>query len=337
MRLKSKEGVPLKSLRKVAIVFALGFLLSIGVQSLVLAQAEYPSKPINMLVGYPPGGLSDLTARAVASGAEKVLKQPVIVVNKPGASASLAMALLANAKPDGYTLGNIPSTATVIMPFVEKVSYDPLKDFTPIINQFNYAAALVVRADAPWKNFSEFIQYAKKNPNTVKYGTYGAYGTTTLAMEALGKKLGLQWDTVPFKSDAEAVVGLLGGHITAAASASMYAPQVRAGLLKILVMMSQKRSPEFPDAPTFKELGFNIVAEGFVGVGGPKGLPPAIVIKLENAFTEALKDKGYLELIKKLALVEDYKNSKEFSKFIEESFNLHRELIQAVGLDKLKG
>ena len=327
----------MKSFRNVSIVFSLGFLLSIGVQSLVLAQDEYPSKPINMLIGYPPGGLSDLTARAVATGAEKVLKQPVIVVNKPGASASLAMALLANAKPDGYTIGNIPSTACVIMPFVEKVSYDPLKDFTPIINQFNYAAALVVRADAPWKNFNEFIQYAKKNPKTVKYGTYGAYGTTTLAMEALGKQLGLQWDTVPFKADAEAVVGLLGGHITAAASASMYAPQVRAGQMKILAMMSEKRSPEFPNAPTLKELGFNIVAEGFVGVGGPKGLSPAIVAKLEHALTLALKDKGYLELIKKLALVEDYKNSKEFSKFIQESFDLHRKLIQTVGLDTLKG
>lgn len=325
------------SLRKVSIAFLLGFFLSIGVQSLVLAQAEYPSKSINYLIGYPPGGLSDLTARALAAGAEKVLKQPVVVVNKPGASASLAMALLANAKPDGYTIGGIPSTATVIMPHVEKVNYDPLRDFTPIINCFNYAAALVVRADAPWKNIKEFIEYARKNAKAVKYGTYGAYGTTTLVMETLGKQLGVQWDTVPFKADAEAVVGLLGGHITAAASASMYAPQVRAGQLRILAMMSQKRSPEFPDVPTFKEAGYNLVAEGFVGIGGPRGIPDIIAVKLEQAFTEALKDKAYLELIKKLALVEDYKSSKEFSKFIQESFNFHRELIQTVGLDTLKG
>ena len=258
-------------------------------------------------------------------------------LTKPGASASLAMALLANAKSDGYTIGGIPSTATVIMPHVEKVSYDPLRDFTPIINCFNYAAALVVRADSPWKNIKEFIEYARKNPKAVKYGTYGAYGTTTLVMEALGKKLGIQWDTVPFKADQDAIVGLLGGHITAAASASMYAPQVRAGQLRILAMMSKKRSPEFPDVPTLTELGYNMVAEGFVGVGGPKGLPPAIVVKLEQAFTEALKEKSYLELIKKLALVEDYKSSKEFSKFIYESFNLHRELIQTEGLDTLKG
>jgi tripartite-type tricarboxylate transporter receptor subunit TctC len=189
------------------------------------------------------GRLSDLTARALAEAAGKVLKQPVIVVNKPGASASLAMSLLAKAKPDGYTIGNLPSKATVIMPHVEKVSYDPLKDFTPIMNFFNYAAALVVRTDAPWKNMNEFVEYARKNPKAVKYGTYGAYGTTTLVMEALGKKLDVQWDTIPFRADADAVVALLGGHITAAASASMYAPQVRAGQLRILAMMSQRRSP----------------------------------------------------------------------------------------------
>jgi tripartite-type tricarboxylate transporter receptor subunit TctC len=300
------------------------------------AQSDYPSKPINYLIGYPPGGLSDLTGRALAAGAEKVLKQPVLVVNKPGASSSLEMALLAQAKPDGYTIGGIPSTATVIMPHVQKVSYDPLRDYTYIINCFNYAAALVVRKDAPWKHFGELVDYARKNPKAVKYGTYGAYGTTTLVMETLGKQLGIQWDTVPFKADADAVVGLLGGHITAAASASMYAPQVRAGELRILVMMSHKRSPEFPDSPTLKELGYNLVAEGFVGVGAPKGLAEPILAKLEEAFTQAIKDPPYLELIKKLALAEDYKNSKEFPKFVAEAYHFHQEMIHKIGLDALK-
>lgn len=327
----------MKKSAKTAVVLLSVFLLTILAQTPLRAQTEYPSKPINCLIGYAPGGLSDLTARALAEAAGKVLKQPIIVVNKPGASASLAMSLLANAKPDGYTIGNLPSTATVIMPHVEKVSYDPLKDFTPIMNFFNYAAALVVRTDAPWKNMNEFVEYARKNPKAVKYGTYGAYGTTTLVMEALGKKLDAQWDTIPFKADADAVVALLGGHITAAASASMYAPQVRAGQLRILAMMSQRRSPEFPNAPTLIEMGHQMVAEGFVGLGGPKGLPAPIAAKLEQAYTEALQDKGYLALVKKMALAEDYKSSREFPKFIQESFKLHGELIQAVGLDRLKG
>jgi tripartite-type tricarboxylate transporter receptor subunit TctC len=330
---KGKEMIFMKNLFKIC--FLTSFLIFFSFIAL-FAQSEYPSKPITYLIGYPPGGLSDLTGRALAAGAEKVLKQPVIVVNKPGASSSLEMSLLAQAKPDGYTIGAIPSTATVIMPHVQKVAYDPLKDFTFIINCFNYAAALVVRADAPWKNFNEFVEYARKNPKAVKYGTYGAYGTTTLVMESLGKQLNIKWDTVPFKSDADAVVGLLGGHIIAAASASMYAPQVRAGKLRILAMMSHKRSPEFPDVPTLKEFGYNLVAEGFVGVGGPKGLSEPIIKRLEEAFTQAVKDPPYLELIKKLALIEDYKNSKEFSKFVEESFHLHGELIKKVGLDALK-
>jgi tripartite-type tricarboxylate transporter receptor subunit TctC len=304
--------------------------------SISIAQTEYPSKPINYLIGYPPGGLSDLTGRALAAGAEKFLKQPVIVVNKPGASSSLEMALLAQAKPDGYTIGGIPSTATVIMPHVEKVGYHPVKDFTFVINAFNYAAALVVQTEAPWKNFNEFVDYARKNPKSVKYGTYGAYGTTTLVMGALGKQLGVQWDTVPFKADADAIVGLLGGHITAAASASMYAPQVRAGKLRILAMMSSQRSPEFPNTPTLKELGYDYVAEGFVGVGGPKGLPGPMLKKLEEAFTLAVKDPPYLELIKKLALAEDFKNSKEFEKFVTESFQFHGRLLREAGFEIVK-
>lgn len=326
----------MKLLKELMFIIFICFLLSFFTASFTWAQSEYPTKPITYLIGYPPGGLSDLTGRALAAGAEKFFKQPVIVVNKPGASSSLEMALLAQAKPDGYTIGGIPSTATVIMPHVQKVNYDPLKDFTYIINCFNYVAALVVQTDAPWRNLNEFVDYARKNPKAVKYGTYGAYGTTTLAMEALGKQLGVQWDTVPFKADAEAIVGLLGGHITAAASASMYAPQVRAGKLRILALMSNQRSPEFPDAPTLKELGYNYVAEGFVGVGGPKGLPEPILKKLEEAFTQAVKDPPYLELIKKLALAEDYKNSKVFTTFVAESFQLHGELIRKVGLDALK-
>lgn len=317
-------------------LFVLCFQLMFLTHSISIAQTEYPSKPINYLIGYPPGGLSDLTGRALAAGAEKFLKQPVVVVNKPGASSSLEMALLAQARPDGYTIGGIPSTATVIMPHVQKVGYDPVKDFTFIINAFNYAAALVVQTDAPWKNFNEFVDYARKNPKAVKYGTYGAYGTTTLVMGALGKELGVQWDTVPFKADADAIVGLLGGHITAAASASMYAPQVRAGKLRILAMMSSQRSPEFPNASTLKELGYNYVAEGFVGVGGPKGLPDPILKKLEEAFTQAVKDPPYLELIKKLALAEDYKNSKEFTPFVAESFQFHGKLLREAGFDVLK-
>jgi tripartite-type tricarboxylate transporter receptor subunit TctC len=272
----------------------------------------------------------------LASAAEKTLNQPVVISNKPGASSSVELALLAQSKPDGYTIGGITAAATLVMPLVEKMSYDPLKDFNYIINFFNYAAALVVRPDAPYKTFEEFVQFARQNPKKVKYGTYGAYGTTTLAMEALARKLKVQWDSVPFKADADAVIGLLGGHVTAAASASMYAPQVRAGKLRILALMSPKRSPEFPNIPTLKDLGHDVVAEGFIGVGAPKGLPQDAARKLEEAFTKAVKDPKYLELVKKLGLVEDYKNQEDFSKYVQESFHLHKGMIQGLGSDVSK-
>ncbi|MGA2465921.1 MAG: tripartite tricarboxylate transporter substrate binding protein [Thermodesulfobacteriota bacterium] len=302
----------------------------------IYAQSQYPSKPVNFLIGYPPGGLSDLTGRALAMAAEKALKQPIVVVNKPGASSSLQMVLLAQAKPDGYTIGSIAVSATVVMPLIEKMTYNPLKDFTYICNCFNYAPALVVRTDSPWRNFKEFVDFARQNPGVVKYGTHGAYGTCTLVMEGLSKKLGVQWDTVPFKSDPAAVTALLGGHVTAAASPSNYAPHVRAGKLRILALMSPKRSPEFPEAPTLKDLGYDLVAEGFIGVAGPMGMPESIVRKLEEAFTQAVKDPAYLELLKQLGLIEDYKNGKDFAKYVAGSFYQHDELIHKLGLDVSK-
>jgi tripartite-type tricarboxylate transporter receptor subunit TctC len=132
----------------------------------------------------------------------------------------------------------------------------------------------------------------------------------------------------------DAVVGLLGGHITAAASASMYAPQVRAGKLRILALMSYDRSPEFPEAVRLKDLGHSLVAEGFVGIGGPKGLPPAIVKKLEDAFAEAVKDTAYQELLKKLALQKQFMRSHEFASFLPETYRQQAELIKKSGVVK---
>ncbi len=305
--------------------------LVLGLAPSALAQPDYPSRPITYLVGYPPGGLSDLTARAIAKAAEKALGQPVVVTNKPGASASLQMGLLAQAKPDGYTIGMIAAAAAAVLPHVQTVTYDPTKDFTPVVNLFNYAAALVVREDAPWKSVKEFVEFAKKNPGQVKYGTYGAHGTTTLVMDAWAKEIGVKWDTVPFKSDADAVTGLLGGHITAAASASMYAPQAKAGKVRILAFLGDGKMAGHETAPTLKELGHPLVAEGFVGIGGPKGLPAPIVARLEEAFVQATRDAEYQALLVKLALNNQVLRSREFGAFLEQTFGFHRELIRKVG------
>lgn len=312
-------------------MIVLALVLALAVPLPALAQ-DYPSRPVTLLVGYPPGGLSDLTARAIAKAVEKHLNQPVVVANKPGASSSLQMGLLAQAKPDGYTLGYIPAAAAAVLPYVQKVNYDTVKDFTPVVNLFNYAAALVVRDDAPWKNVKEFVEHAKQNPGAVKYGTYGAYGTTTLAMEAWAKQVGAKWDTVPFKSDAEAVTGLLGGHITAAASAAAYAAHARAGKLRILAFMSHQRPAEFPNIPTLKDLGYPVVAEGFVGIGGPKDMPEAIVARLEKAFAQAVKDPEYQALLQKMALANQFLPAREFGAFLKETYALHRDLIEKAGL-----
>ena len=295
------------------------------------AQSDYPSKPITFIVGYPAGGVTDLMARALAEPVEKILGQPVVVSNKPGASASLSLALLAQAKPDGYTIGMTPSAATLFLPIVQKVNYDPLKDFTYIIGAANYAMALVVKADAPWKDFKEFLAYAKKNPGKVKYGQGGPHQVATFVMEVLGKQQGVQWESVPFVGEPDQIAAVLGGHITAATSTSSYLPHVRSGQMKILALMSNKRWPEFPEIPTLKDLGFDLVVDGLMGVAGPKGLPDPIRAKLEQALTQAIKAPPYLELLKKIALFEDYKSSKELTRYVTESVNYHKELVRKAG------
>ncbi len=298
------------------------------------AQGDYPQKPITFLIPYPTGSLSDLTGRALCQGAEKSLKQPLVVINKVGGGSSVALGQLAQSKPDGYTIGLIPPAGTMFMPQVEKVPYDVLKDFTYIMNAFTFNYSLIVKTDAPWKNFKEFIDYAKKNPKAVKYGIPGPYQTGYVVMEAVSKQLGIQWDGVPFKSDTESLTALLGGHLTVAISNAMYATHVRAGSLRILALMGPARSPYFPDAPIMKELGFpDLVAEAFVGVGGPRGLPQPILRKLEAAFTQATKDSGYLEVLKKLGLQDDYKNSKDFTKFMAEAYKRSGEYLRTLKLD----
>ena len=313
------------------LLIIVALVLAIGLTPAAWGQSDYPSRPITFLVGYPPGGLSDLTARAIAKAAEKALGQPIIVTNKPGASSSLQMGLLAQAKPDGYTIGYMPAAAVAVLPHVQKVSYEPTRDFTPIVNLFNYAAALVVREDAPWKSVKPFVEFARQNPGQVKYGTYGAHGTTTLVMEAWAQQVGVKWDTVPFKSDADAVTGLLGGHITAAASASFYAQHVRSGKLRILVFLGDGKAPDYSAVPTLKELGYPLVAEGFVGIGGPKGLPEPIVARLEEAFVQATRDEEYQALMTKLALANQVMRAREFAVFLRETFAFHGEMIRKVG------
>ena len=290
-----RERLESGHLRFGGILGSLVFMVALA--GLAVAQDKYPSKPINLLVGYPAGGTTDLGARALGVAAGKVLGQPVVILNKPGGASSVAMASLKNEKPDGYTIGVLASGG-VISQHLRKVPYDSARDFTPIIQYAVYLYAMVVRADSPWKTFKDFIEYAKANPGKIRYGTGGSGTPQHLVMERLAMKEKIKWTHIPFQGNAPAVAAILGGHVEANPGTSEWKPHVQAGKLRLLAAFGEKRMTEFPEVPTLVEMGYDIVAPSLICIVGPKGIPPQIVQTLHGAFKKAMEDPDFINVNK---------------------------------------
>ena len=253
---------------------------------------EFPTKPINLFLGWGAGGATDVTLRALCEAAGRTLGQPIVVANKPGGGSAVALAYLKNETPDGYTIGNI-SAAGILSQYMRKVPYDIRTDFTPIMRYGDYAFGVVVRPEAPWKTFKELVEFAKANPGKIKYSTSGAGSFHHMAMEALAKQEGIQWVHIPYKSGHEATTAILGGHVDVEACSSEWKPYVEAGTLRLLATYNPQRLAKYPKIPTWVDLGYKIAASSLVGIVGPKGIPRPIVDKLHGAFKPALEDPAF--------------------------------------------
>ncbi|HQI75798.1 MAG TPA: tripartite tricarboxylate transporter substrate binding protein [Candidatus Latescibacteria bacterium] len=307
------------------------FCLSLTTILIPAAPAEeFPVRPINMIVPWPPGMSVDLIVRAITQHASKTLGQPVVVLNKPGAASSVALVQLMNEKPDGHAIGHITGSS-IIGQYLGKVPYNIGTDFTPIVRYIGYSTiGMVVRADAPWKTLNEMVAYAKANPGKVKYSTAGAGSTNHIIMEALSKESGAQWVHVPSKGPNEAVAGLLGGHFDAVADAPNWKSHVLAGRLKLLATFGKERSQAFPDTPTLLDLGYKTSAHVYAGFFGPKGVPEPVVEKLHQAFKSAMEQDDFKKACKQFdidpayappaTLAADFKDMDAFfGKFVAET------------------
>src|SRR5258705_332338 len=216
-----------------------------------VAQAQtFPSKPVTLIVPWPPGGTTDVALRALATATERHLGRSIVSENKAGAGGTLGPAQMAAlAKPDGYTVSQLPITV-FRLPFISRTSFDPTKDFTYIIGLSGYTFGVVVRSDAPWKTFHELLAAAKANPGTMTYGTPGAGTSLHITMEQIARHQGIKLIHVPFKGNAEATTAVLGGHIHALADATGWAPQVNEGKLRLLVSWGASRTKNWPTVPT---------------------------------------------------------------------------------------
>lgn len=314
-----------------------GICFCLLLANLVQAQ-DYPLRPIEYIVGYPPGGVQDPQARGLCKAVEKHLGQPVVVVNKPGFNGALAMTYLANQKPDGYTIGQVAIGALTFLPFFEKVTYK-INDFSYIMGFGFHLHGLSVKVDAPWNTFREFLGYAKKNPGKVRYATFSPVAGTAIVMDMIAKEEGIDWTLIPYKGDGPAITALLGGHVDAVAVASGLVPYVRSGQLKLLAIFNSSEFKEFPSVPTLVALGykFPMVATltTYTGVIGPKGIKPEILKKLEDAFTKAARDPVFLNVMDSLSTPVVYKNAKEFETEVLNAYQILEKLIPPIAA-KLK-
>ena len=298
--------------------------------------ADFPVRPIDLLVPYAPGGPSDTTARALAPKLGEVLGQPIVPVNKPGAAGALAVSLLGKSKPDGYTIVLVSNSALTVVPNFEKVTYHPLTDFTYLCKLFNHSPMLVTRADAPWKSAQELLAFAQKNPKKIKYGSWGQFSSGHIAMEAIGKEKGIEWGHVPFKGDGPCVTALLGGHIDVAPVSAGHVPQVRAGKLRGLLMLQTYRSAHFPEVPCLKDAGIKFEGKGTTetisGVIAPRGLPKEIVKKYEGSLEQASKSPEFTKALNVLGCDYHFLNGEEMQKEVEEGYKYVTELVGKLDL-----
>ena len=304
---------------------AAGLLLAFAAQA-----QSFPAKPITLICPWPPGGSTDVHLRKFAEIAQKHLGQPMVVDNKPGGGGMIGPSQMARlAKPDGYTLSQLPITA-FRLPHQRQVDWDALKDFTYIIGLTGYTFGVVVKSDSPLKTFQDLIDYARANPGKLAYGSTGAGTSPHLLMEEVAMKTGVQFLHVPFKGNADSTQALMGGHIMAQSDATGWGRHVDAGTFRLLVTFGEKRTKW--NAPTAKELGIDIVSYSPYGIVGPKGMEPQLVKTLHDAFKKTLDDPEHLKVLQQFDQVYWYKSSEEYAKWAAETLKAERATIERVGL-----
>ncbi len=297
------------------------------------AQSGFPNKPIKLLIAFPAGGPTDITMRALADNASKILGQAVVIENKPGAGGTLPAQQLQTSPADGYTVAQIP-LGVFRLPYTTKLTWDPVTDISYVLNVTGYAFGLVVPTDSPLRTWTHFVGWAKANPGKLSYGSTGTLTSPHLTMELIAQKLGLELLHVPYKGSADLMQSILGGQIMAAADSTGFAPQVAAGKLRVLNTWGEQRLEKFPDAPTLKELGLDLVQNSPFGIGAPKGTPVAVVKRLHDAFKQAMEQDSYKTALARYDMVPKYLSSAAYTQFAKETFAKEKALVEKLGLLK---
>jgi tripartite-type tricarboxylate transporter receptor subunit TctC len=283
---------------------------------------DFPTKPIKVYVGFSPGGGTDLIARSIASVAPEFLGQALIIINKAGASGTLAAKEVANAKPDGYTLLVAGGSETTSVGHYKKLPYHPINAFVPVIRIARARMILCVNSNSPWKSIGDLVADVKATPGRYQYASTGHGGIYHSALLAFSKKAGIEMKHVPYKGGSPGMAALMGGHVDLAiASPAEGRTLAESGKIRMLAMTSNERSDLVPDVPTLKELGYDIYLENQKGFVAPAGTPPERVKFLHDAFKKAYEHEAFVKLAKKLKIERGHLGSENFRNSLQTMYN----------------
>ena len=302
-----------------------------GLAAPALAQA-FPARPIRMLVPWAPGGTTDVQMRALCEQASRRLGQPVVVENRSGAGGVLGAQALLTAAPDGLTLAQIPISVFRQPLMNSRPLFDPLTDFTYVIHVTGYLFGTVVRPDAPWRSMAELMEHARRNPGAVNYGTPGVGTSLHLTMEQIAQDQRIEWTHVPFRGFAENAQSLLGGQTHVLADSSGWSPMAEEGRVRVLATWGNERAKRFPNVPTLKEQGINIVSISPYGLAGPRGMDPGVVRVLHDAFRGALFDPTHVAVLDRFDMVPDHMDPAAYTASVRRTMEEERRLIQSLGI-----
>lgn len=318
--------------RRQALSLAAGGAALLAAPSL-FAQDKFPSRPITLIAPWPAGGSSDAVMRAFGQSASKILGVPVVVENKPGVGGTLGASAMLQAKPDGYTVTQLP-LGIYRLPHMQTMPFNPVTDITHIVCLTGYTFGIACTADAPFKTLKDMVAYAKANPGKLEYGHTGTGTTPHLAIEEFSEKAGIKLNPIPFKGSAEIMQAILGGHIRVMSGTTEFAPHVQSGKLRLLATLGSQRNKAFPDVPTVKESGWDTITESPFGIGGPKNMDPAVVKVLHDAFKATLDDPEVKAALDKFFQPTIYMNTADYTAYAQRTFAAEKATIERLGLAK---
>jgi tripartite-type tricarboxylate transporter receptor subunit TctC len=326
------ETNPMHTTRRHFVLSSLGAATMLAAPR-VLAQA-FPDRPLSFICPWPAGGTADMTMRALCGAAARQLGQTIVVENKAGASGMLGLRAMASARPDGYTVGQVPISVTRFSQ-LGSVPLDPLKDLSYLARTSGQTFGIAVRSESPFQTLKDLVAAAKAAPGKISYGSAGVGGATHVGMEEFAAAAGVQFNHIPYKGGAPALQDTLGGQVDALADSSSWAPHVKGGKMRLLATWGAKRTRDFPEAPTLRDAGFDVVVDAPNGVAAPKGLEPAVERRLREAFKVAAASAEFTSACDKIDAPLMYLDGPDYAAYIAATYKKETQLIERLKLREL--